>query len=183
MKKIDKSIISLILIFAAVLFISCGNLFAPKNEGTTESDGKTYLCISVKNGKATGRTIKPQNYNKEQFTDIILSGVYENDSEQDFVITKDSLSELDKKIELLSGQWNFTLSATYNGISFTDTKSRYLQKGQDNTVSFTLEPVSSYGGCNITFTLADSVDKVEVTVRKLNESGAAYFENKSLEIK
>ena len=183
MKKIDKSIISLILIFTAVLFISCGNLFAQKNEETSDSDGKTYLCISVKNGKATGRTIKPQNYNKEQFTDIILSGVYENDSEQDFVITKDSLSELDKKIELLSGQWNFTLSATYNGISFTDTKSRYLQKGQDNTVSFTLEPVSSYGGCNITFTLADSVDKVEVTVRKLNESGAAYFENKSLEIK
>lgn len=189
MKKIDKSIISLILIFAAVLFISCGNMFSPKNEGTAESDGKTYLSITVKNGKKTNtpgaRTIRPQNYSKEIFTKITLSGMYDNnpDSEENFEIKTNSLSELPEKKELLSGQWFFMLTAEYNGITFTDSKSQYLQKGKENSVSFTLNPMSFYGGCNITFTLGDSVDKVEVTVRKLNESGAAYFENKSLEIK
>ena len=189
MKKIDKSIISLILIFTAVLFISCGNLFAPKNEETSDSDGKTYLCISVKNGKKTNtpgaRTIRPQNYSKEIFTKITLSGMYDNnpDSEENFKIETNSLSKLPEKKELLSGQWFFMLTAEYNGITFTDSKSQYMQKGKENSVSFTLNPMSFYGGCNITFTLGDSVDKVEVTVRKLNESGAAYFENKSLEIK
>lgn len=189
MKKIDKSIISLILIFAAVLFISCGNMLSPKNEDPAESDGKTYLSITVKNGKKTNtpgsRTIRPQNYSKEIFTNIILSGMYDNnpDSKENFEIKTNSLSELPEKKEMLSGQWFFMLTAEYNGITFTDSKSQYLQKGKENSVSFTLNPMSFYGGCNITFTLGDSVDKVEVTLRKLNESGAAYFENKSLEIK
>ena len=189
MKKIDKSIIGLIFFLTGILFVSCGNLFGPKLEEPAESDDKTFLCISVKNGKNTklpgkSRTIRPENYSEENFINISFSGIYENnpESDQNFEIKNDSFADFSKKIELLSGQWYFTLSAEYNGVMFMDTQSKFLLKGKDNSVSFTLKPVSDYGGCYITFTMNDTVDKVEVTLRKLNEAGMALYENAPLEI-
>ena len=185
MNKKIKYIAGTAFLLATLLIVSCKGMVSQKNEEPSSQDEKTYLTLQVNNRRQTYRTLaydKNQAFEIEKFTDFVLAGKYENEEAKN-LFEAASYSDLPQKIEITSGQWEFSLYAKYNNIEFSDEgKSQYIMKGKENSISFTLKPVEEFGGCDISFTLTDSqVSKVEVTL-KSSSDGTIILDKSPLQI-
>ncbi len=174
------------LLLITLLFVSCKNIFSLNNSVTKKSDdGKTYLCLKVTNSREAYRDLAPQDkqpFNIEAFTDFSLVGKFESE-EGETLFEADTYDDIPQKIEIMSGQWVFYLNAKYNNIEFTAEQSKYINKGVQNTITFTLKPFEKVGGCDISFTLTDSqVSKVDVTLKRSSD-GEMILDKTSLQIK
>lgn len=186
------------VIAAVVLLLSCKHgLTYPTQEmlqgeepaatlTTPVQDQKTYLTINVTNSKPSARTIKAEDYESDNFYDFELKGVYAGETVS--LLTATSLDDLNtKKIEIRSGAWELTLSAKYNEVLFSDTKTLTVKQSQENSVSFTLKAQEHFGGFAITFDVPLSpegypvdVAKAEVTLQK-KATGETIWNKKSFD--
>ncbi|MBP5601739.1 MAG: hypothetical protein J6X78_03330 [Treponema sp.] len=162
-KNIYSVILSLAMLFSV---ISCGNmngtLSGKDNPSKTE---KTYLCIrvnSVQLGQKSLRSINPdiseetQDY-ANKLTDFVLTGKFGDEQTVQTLLEAADVSELPEDgIEILAGNWAFTLNAKLNGINFSCTKTVEIIAGQQNTVVFKLSATEHFGGFNVTFNLDGS---------------------------
>lgn len=173
------------LLLITLLFVSCKNIFSQNNSATSKSDdGKTYLCLKVNNSREAYRDVAPkdkQPFDIETFTDFSLVGKHE-DEEGKVLLMADTYDVIPQKIEIMSGQWIFSLYAKFNNIEFVAEQSQYIMSGQQNKVTLTLRPFEQVGGCDISFTLTDSqVSKVDVTL-KSSSDGEIILDKSPLQI-
>ena len=177
-----------------LIFSSCENIFSGKENSTDNKSGdKTYLTISLgklKNAKplASARTIYPQGIEVSQLNGFILKGAFENGEEQELFTAEDSSAFSDKTLEILPGNWTFTLTASFSdtatssNIVYSDSVNYEIRRGIKNLISFELKPqLSGNGGFEITVNLAPSnrLDKVRATLTSLS---GTVIETKDLEI-
>ena len=121
----------------------------------------------------------------QAFTNICLAGYYSGSVEEQEIFYASNFKEIPEKIKIMSGQWSFVLFANYKGLSFVEQKSLYINKGQENSLSFTLSAGenSHFGGCDINFSWTDpDISKVLVTLKKDNQNGSVILDNVPLEI-
>lgn len=162
----------LLLILGMVFITSSCTWFS----SSKPDDKKATLYIKVSNSgknvpKNKSRTIKAEDFTKDKFTNVVLKGKYFSSSEEE-LLTADSLDALAATITVNSGFWDFTLSAEYNGLLFSDTKSYTVKSEGTNTVSFNLKAVEDFGGCEISFTFTQtSVEKALVSLQSLQGAG------------
>lgn len=173
------------LLLITLLFVSCKNIFSQNNSATSKSDdGKTYLCLKVNNSREAYRDVAPkdkQPFDIETFTDFSLVGKHE-DEEGKLLLTAVTYDDIPQKIEIMSGQWIFSLYAKFNNIEFVAEQSQYIMSGQQNKITLTLRPFEQVGGCDISFTLTDSqVSKVDVTL-KSSSDGEIILDKSPLQI-
>lgn len=193
-KQIKNSLFLSILISTMLIFSSCENIFSGReNSPTSNSGDKTYLTISLgklKNAKplASARTIYPQGIEVSQLNGFILKGAFENGEEQELFTAEDSSAFSDKTLEILPGNWTFTLTASFSdtatsiNIVYSDSVNYEIRRGVNNLISFELKPqLSGNGGFEITINLASSnrLDKVRATLTSLS---GTVIETKDLEI-
>ena len=174
------------LLLTTLLFVSCTNIFSHKNSVSSKSDadGKTYLCLKVNNSREASRSLAPKNtqpFDITAFTDFSLIGKLEGE-EGKTLFEADTYDDIPQKIEIMSGQWTFYLYAKYNNIEFTADQTLYILSGQQNNITLTLRPFEQFGGCDISFTLTDSVvSKVEVTLKRSSD-GEIILDKSPLQI-
>ncbi len=177
-----KNLLSLLILGMVFITSSCTWFSSSKLD-----DKKATLYIKVSNSgkkvpKNKSRTIKAEDFTKNEFTDVVLKGKYFSSSEEEELLTADSLEHLDSVITVNSGFWDFTLSAKYNGVLFSDTKSYTVKSEGTNTVSFNLKAVENFGGCEISFTFAQTtVEKALVSLQSLQgTSGTKLIDGENL---
>ena len=89
--------------------------------------------------------------------------------------TEESYAALsDKRIELQTGYWSFTLSADLNGIPFSDTVTKLIEAGKENEISFNLSVAEGFGGgLGITLKFTDASNQVtsaKATLTSMDEN-------------
>ncbi|MBR1638023.1 MAG: leucine-rich repeat protein [Treponema sp.] len=182
-----KNLLSLLIWGMVFITSSCTWFSSSKldeNENGSNEGKKATLYIKVSNSgknvpKNKSRTIKAEDFTKKEFTDVVLKGKYFSSSEEEELLTADSLEHLDSVITVNSGFWDFTLSAEYNGLLFSDTKSYTVKSEGTNTVSFNLKAVEDFGGCEISFTFAQTtVEKALVSLQSLQGAGGTTLINR-----
>ena len=195
-KQIKNSLFLSILISSILIFSSCENIFSGRENSPAGNSGdKTYLTISLgklKNARtrtsASGRTVYPLGISVSQLKNFTLTGAFENGEEQELFTAEDSSGFANKSLEILPGNWAFTLtasffdSATSNDIVYSDSINYEIRRGVKNLISFELKPqLSGNGGFKITINLAarNKLDKVRATLTSLS---GTVIETKDLEI-
>lgn len=195
-KQIKNSLFLSILISTMLIFSSCENIFSGRENSPAGNSGdKTYLTISLgklKNTRArasaSGRTVYPLGISVSQLKNFKLTGAFENGEEQELFTAEDSSGFANKSLEILPGNWAFTLtasffdSATSNDIVYSDSVNYEIRRGVKNLISFELKPqLSGNGGFKITVNLPgdNKLDKVRATLTSLSGS---VIETKDLEI-
>ena len=171
--NIKKHYTLLIILPLIISLFSCSGLFGSKTVSQENSD-KTY--ISVKVIKATSSRNIGENDSDtsilQALTDFILTGKYQGEASQTLISANSAseISSIQKEIE--DGNWNFTLSANYKGIVYSDTKEVSIEHGKNNVISFILRPEQNLGGYNIGFSMPDeNIVKVQATFQKADGSG------------
>ena len=172
-----RNLFSILILGAALTTTSCSWLFSSSIDDDDEpellTDGKMatlYIKVSssIKNG---GRTINASDFVRNEFTDINLTGKYYASNEEETLLEADKLTELASSVTVNSGAWDFTITAKYNGIAFSDTKTYSVKAEGTNKITFTLKAAEEYGGCEINFTFAqDTVSKAEVTLQNVKSN-------------
>lgn len=195
-KQIKNSLFLSILISTMLIFSSCENIFSGRENSPAGNSGdKTYLTISLgklKNTRtrasASGRTVYPLGISVSQLKNFTLTGAFENGEEQELFTAEDSSGFANNSLEILPGNWAFTLtasffdSATSNDIVYSDSVNYEIRSGVKNLISFELKPqLSGNGGFKITVNLPgdNKLDKVRATLTSLSGS---VIETKDLEI-
>ena len=182
-----------ILLFIVLILSSCENLFSNKITPHDNPGDKTYLTINLGNLKNTNhnlynRTVYPQGIDISQLTTFKLTGSFENGEPQELFSVENTSGLSGKTMEILPGNWTFTLTANFfdeatsNTILYSDTINYEIKRGIKNQVSFELKPqLSGNGGFKITINLANEnkLDKVRATLTSLSGS---VIETKDLEI-
>lgn len=195
-KQIKNPLFLSILVSTMLIFSSCENIFSGRENSPAGNSGdKTYLTISLgklKNTRtrasASGRTVYPLGISVSQLKNFKLTGAFENGEEQELFTAEDSSGFANKSLEILPGNWAFTLtasffdSATSNDIVYSDSINYEIRRGVKNLISFELKPqLSGNGGFKITVNLPgdNKLDKVRATLTSLSGS---VIETKDLEI-
>ena len=162
MKNRKYKIFSTVIISAALLLLSCKHGLTYPTQETLQyeepaatvtepvQEQKTYLTIKVTNSNPNARTIKAEDYERNDFYDFELKGKYAG-GDTVTLLSAETLDQLASQIEVKNGEWEFTLFAKYNEILFSDTKTINVKKNQENAVSFTLKASEHFGGFGITF--------------------------------
>ena len=170
-----------LLAAALFTFFSCTNLVESNDTSSSSQDkrtanGETYLVInstSVK--KTTSRSAGTGNLSPtrddvktENLTNLVVSGreTSSSDTEMARLATADSLIELKRqKIKIDAGNWTFKLSAELGGIPFSsNTVTKTIKQGVENTVTFVLTSDLKYGGLEITIEWTNEASKVVATL-------------------
>lgn len=168
MKKVLIFLLSLAL---AGIFVSCNDGIDSDSEALRASaDGKTYLVIG---GASLGRNaVAPGSVSIEDLTSLVLTGKIAGGEEKELAAA-DSLEGLtENPIEIVTGSWEFSLTALLNNIPFSGSESLEIEAGKVNAVSFVLAADPSYGGgiyVTVNFPANRDVSKVEA--RLLNFTG------------
>ena len=167
-----KNIFLQTLIFSLIIFLtSCSHGLTDK-KSKNEGDKKAYINIQLQTDMSRNaqQTLFPQS-NINNLTDIVLTGkLGDTGTEQTLLEATDIAQLTGTPIALYAGSWNFTLSATLNGISFSATKEKVeVLAGTNSTVTFALEPDSSVtkGGLNIKLKFPTDITKVHLTFTDL----------------
>ena len=156
---IKRIILSLISIFAFVLF-SCNGILNDVEEEQSSSN-KAYVRI----GDASSRTVLPANLTAADMTDIKLVG--EKDGESKELLSAATYSKLSgQSAEIEAGTWSFTLSATINGATFSDStscKNVEVSAGQTLSLTFSaMETSATTGGFTVTVNFEGNAKAVAV---------------------
>ena len=154
-----RIILSLISIFAFVFF-SCSGLLSDVDENS--SSNKAYVQI----GDTSSRTVLPK-LTTDDMTNIKLIGV--KDGVRSELLSANTYSELTGKTkEIDAGTWSFSLSATINGNTFTDSTScTNIKVSAGQTVSLTfsaMETSATTGDFRVTVNYVGTADEVYVTL-------------------
>ena len=156
-----RIIFALVSIFAFVLF-SCNGLFSDVDDDSSSSN-KAYIQI----GGTSTRTVLPNVI--DAMSNIKLVGVKDGESTE--LLSADTYSELSGKTkEIEAGTWSFTLSATINGNTYTDSTScTNIAVSAGQTVSLTFsamktseETSEETGDFSVTVNFEGSVAAVKV---------------------
>ncbi len=157
---------------ALLLLASCSGLFNQSSENF--DDGKAYISIGVSRVKrySDSKTYYPTSISPDELINFRLTGLLEGEDSEKLLATAESITKFEK-LEITPGAWTFTLSATYNGITYADTV-RYNINYGNNRVSFELKSTaaSGNGGFNITVDLSSdtNADLVKATLSTLDGS-------------
>ncbi len=116
------------------------------------------------------------------------AGIYGEEKE---ICLAGSFSELNTKasnheIMLRTGNWNLSLSADYQGITYKGSQEAVIQENEYTSLSFLLTPVleegvSYYGGVLLNVKFKGEARKALLTLKSEDES-LTYIENQELEI-
>lgn len=181
----------LFLLSIAMLFFSCSNISHDDGSGDRDSaDGATYLVIR---STSVNRTVVPseEDAGLGALSNLVLKGTRIADSES--VSTEETVQTLataenyekltEKKIEIQTGYWSFTLSADLNGIPFSDTVTKLIEAGKENEISFNLSVEEGFGGglaITLNFTDASAnVTSAKATLTAMDEGSSFEGDIKS----
>jgi len=154
---IKRIILSLISIFA---LFSCNGILNDVEEEQSSSN-KAYVRI----GDASSRTVLPANLTAADMTDIKLVG--EKDGESTELLSAATYSKLSgQSAEIEAGTWSFTLSATINGATFSDStscKNVEVSAGQTLSLTFSaMETSATTGAFTVTVNFEGNAKAVAV---------------------
>ncbi|MBQ7159849.1 MAG: InlB B-repeat-containing protein, partial [Treponema sp.] len=173
-----KKVLSLIALGALTLLWSCSNGFEERVGQVHSSDGKTYLVID--SASVASRSVNPgeSDTDTSKLTDFVLKGTPENGSETELATTNSLVELKEKQIEIITGNWSFTLTAKLYGIDFSGTTTAEIKVGEINTISFELKSVQTYGGINITvvFDADPNLTEVVATLKNPDKSSITGIE-------
>ncbi len=176
--KIKRFLLSGLVASLLLMILSCGNMvqkeLSDKSSEVDNADSKTYLSINlgVKNNARTILPETPETVNGN-FHNFVLKGSSQYVEEKELA-SWDDADNLPQRIEVLPGDWTFTLSAVYDGaygeIPYSATVSATIKRGIDNSVSFVLKPQGEFGGFVLRLDLSSNtgVDKVIASLKKLS---------------
>lgn len=166
MKMITIRKILTLAAFAIVpLMISCSNIADREEEFKavlTEEQSKAeraYIKVNVENIDSGSRTLLP----KVEISNLVLTGK-RGSGETQVLATASALAEMSaKQIEIQTGNWAFTLTATVSGVAYSSGEvSKTIESGGENPLSFTLEPADGATtgtlDFSLTFTGTEGVD-------------------------
>lgn len=146
--KIIKTIFALAL---AALTLSCSNLLDDSGDSSSflppAGDGMAWISVNVTNQERSTRTLIPTI----EISDLVLKGGLTG-TEEKILAEAASLAEMEsRQIVIQTGEWSFTLTAKVSGKEFTSgAVSKTIESGQENPLSFTLEPVNTSGELDFT---------------------------------
>ena len=135
----------------SLVVISCSNLFETKSFDDSNTSGTAYICVKSAGTTNSNRTIFP-TADANKLTNLVLKGTKQGDSEIELA-SADTLEALSsQRIEIEAGNWDFTLTATLNGVAFSGTATAKPKAGKTINLRFQLTPDSSIdkGGFSIT---------------------------------
>lgn len=196
-KHLTRSALIFSALLMSILSFSCSNFIERTDENdeqniaATTNNDKAYLSLKL-NTKASGnsRTIIPYVDTPVTTNDLknfVLKGVYETGEESILgqlngkytAATDEDKDRFTKNIELLPGNWTFTLSAEYpidpddpssEIITYSDmVTNKTITRGRNNSISFFLKPQGDFGSFVLTLDLSanTSVDKVKAQLRTI----------------
>ena len=167
MKKLLLLLLKIACLFLGFSLLSCSNIF--KSEEVTE---KAYICVKDAGIKESARTVMP-SANQNDLRDLVLKGTKAGASEQTLA-NADSFSGLSSSaIEIESGSWNFTLSASLNGVAFSGTSSANVRAGRTIPLSFDLSTSQTKGGFSIQVFFEGEADLVGAYIQ--NSAASTYY--------
>ena len=146
--KIIKTIFALAL---AALTLSCSNLLDDSGDSSSflppAGDGMAYISVNVTNQEKSTRTLIPTI----EISDLVLKGRLTG-TEEKVLASAESLEQMEsRQIVIQTGEWSFTLTAKVSGKEFTSgAVTKTIESGQENPLSFTLEPVNTSGELDFT---------------------------------
>ena len=164
-KKTIRNILSLAAFAIVPLMISCSNIADKEEEFKavlTEEQSKAeraYIKVNVENIDSGSRTLLP----KVEISNLVLTGK-RGSGETQVLATASALAEMSaKQIEIQTGNWAFTLTATVSGVAYSSGEvSKTIESGGENPLSFTLEPADGATtgtlDFSLTFTGTEGVD-------------------------
>jgi len=159
----------LAMAFAALSFFACKN-----DISTVTETGTSGEKASIRVGSVSSRSIIPATVALDDFSDFVLTGVFE-DEKVDLLTAADATTLTDSFVEVTCGDWEFTLSASLDGETFSDTISQTISYTADNTLSFTLASESTTGSINLSISFTNT-DVVKVIASLTNSSGTSATE-------
>ena len=166
----------LLAAFISITLFSCNNLSSASNQNQSGIEkpppaldsSKGSIKIKLISPEAQNyRTALPQIPSITNFYDFVLKGKL-----GDKVYTLGSWYDSDnvdnENIELEIGDWELTLTADYNGFTFSDTKSVTVDVGTIQQVDFELSSSNITGGLNLFmhFDSSKTVDHVKYQLTK-----------------
>ena len=146
--KIIKTIFALAL---AALTLSCSNLLDDSGDSSSflppAGDGMAWISVNVTNQEKSTRTLIPTI----EISDLVLKGGLTG-TEEKVLASAESLAQMEsRQIVIQTGEWSFTLTAKVSGKEFTSRAvTKTIESGQENPLSFTLEPVNTSGELDFT---------------------------------
>lgn len=153
--KIIKTIFALAL---AALTLSCSNLLDDSGDSSSflppAGDGMAYISVNVTNQEKSTRTLIPTI----EISDLVLKGRLTG-TEEKVLASAESLAQMEsRQIVIQTGEWSFTLTAKVSGKEFTSgAVTKTIESGQENPLSFTLEPVNTSGELDFTINFTGRV--------------------------
>lgn len=176
MKK-SVYLLGIVLAVLSVFFLfSCSNIADKEEEfkavltAEESKSERAYIRVNVENtDSAPTRTLLP----KIELSNLVLTGSREG-GEAQVLATASALAEMSaKQIEIQTGNWAFTLTATVSGVAYSSGEvSKTIESGGENPLSFTLEPADGATtgtlDFSLTFTGTEGVD-YEVIVKFDND--------------
>ena len=166
MKK-SEYLLGIVLAVLSVFFLfSCSNIADKEEEfkavltAEESKSERAYIRVNVENtDSAPTRTLLP----KIELSNLVLTGSREG-GEAQVLATASALAEMSaKQIEIQTGNWAFTLTATVSGVAYSSGEvSKTIESGGENPLSFTLEPADGATtgtlDFSLTFTGTEGVD-------------------------
>lgn len=150
-----------VCVLLSLVVISCSNLFETKSFDDSNTSGTAYICVKSAGTTNSNRTIFP-TADANKLTNLVLKGTKQGDSEIELA-SADTLEALSsQRIEIEAGNWDFTLTATLNGVAFSGTTTAKPKAGKTINLRFQLTPDSSIdkGGFSITVFFEGDADSI-----------------------
>lgn len=160
-KIIFRTLILLIFsLFISAGLLSCFNAFNDSKEKTeleintssvNSNKGKIKIQIVPQKNKINRSVLSDMDIN--QLKDITLTGILNGNSQT--LGNWGSVKDLDNEtFELETGEWNLTISASYNGFTFSDSKKVQVSLNSIQTVEFELSSDTTTGGLSLKISFA-----------------------------
>ena len=157
------------VLFSFVL-VACSNLFESESFDASDESGTAYICVKSAGTTNSNRTIFP-TADANKLTNLVLKGTktsVSNPTGTEIELARaDSLEALSsQRIEIETGNWDFTLTATLNGVAFSGSTTARLRAGKTVNLKFQLTPDTSItkGGFSITVFFEGDVHFIFVEV-------------------
>lgn len=160
-KIIFRTLILLIFsLFISAGLLSCFNAFNDSKEKTeleintssgNSNKGKIKIQIVPQKNKINRSVLSDMDIN--QLKDITLTGILNGKSQT--LGNWGSVKDLDNEtFEIETGEWNLTISASYNGFTFSDSKIVQVSLNSIQTVEFELSSDTTTGGLSLKISFA-----------------------------
>lgn len=167
---------------------SCSNL-VDDNKNALPSGQRAYISVNVENQESSSsRTLIPAI----KVTDLVLKGSLSGQAEEILASAATLEEMIAKKIEIQTGDWTFTLTASVSGSAFSGSLSKTIISGGENSLNFTLQPVAvdgtgaldfslSFNGTEgVSYDIVSTYDGSYVDSKSITGSGTYTFSEDSL---